>query len=126
RWSPYRYERNGGYLKRRHACSKDDQRPQEERKGWETGRWDEQQGADRHCEQARHHRALVSDPLDNLAGRKSKDRVGEEEHKLDQRDPGVVQVEYGFEVRYEDVIQRGEKSPHEEQRGDHRKRTFVA
>ena len=110
----------GGDLERGDAGGEDDEGAEEERKGGDGGGRDEEQGAHGHDKESRDHGALVADPFDDLAGGLGEDEVGGEEGELDHHGLGEAELEDGFEMGDEDVVEAGEETPHEEEHGGDR------
>jgi hypothetical protein len=81
-------------------------------------RRDKQQRPYSHRNKPDHHRFFVADPVDQFSRGQRKYEIRGKERKLDQHHFRVVQIENGLQMRDQNVVQRGEESPHEEQRGD--------
>jgi hypothetical protein len=78
----------------------------------------EQRAADRRDDKANHRAVLVSEPLDQHAGRQRDDEVRAEETELHQHRLHVCQRVDRLQMRDQHVVERGDQAHHEEQRGD--------
>ena len=85
-----------------------------------------QKSAQPHGEQTHHHRPLVANPVDDLGRGNGEKEISSKERKLNQHDLRIAQVKNRFQVRNQNVIQAGKKSPHEEKRGHRSQRSAVA
>ncbi len=77
-------------------------------------------------EQARNHRLLVPNPVNNLGGREGKNEIRSKKRKLNELGLLVIQVKNRFQMGHQNVIQAGKKSPHKKQRGHRSQRSAVA
>jgi len=74
-----------------------------------------QQAADAGNAQPGHDAALVTQRMHQATGRQRDDKVGGKETELDQGGLHVTQRKHAFQVRNQDVVQRGNQAPHEKQ-----------
>ncbi|MNE51769.1 hypothetical protein D3C80_1464140 [compost metagenome] len=116
----------GRHLQQGHARGEDEQRGEEERIGLRAGRRIEQQAAEAGGGQADDDPALVAEAFDQAPGGEGHDEVGGEEAELDQRGLHIGEGEHRLQVRDEDVVQRSDQAPHEEQQGQYREGAGVA
>ena len=107
-------------LKNRDSGCEHDQRRQEKRKRGNSRRRIECETSRNHRQQSRDDRSFVSQPVNNLGRRNRKDKISREESRLNQHAGGKLQVEDMLSIGNEHVVQRGERTPHEEQRGNDR------
>ena len=72
------------------------------------------------------HGPLVADGLDQLGGRRGKDKIGQEECRLGQHGPRIGQVEDRPQMGHQRHVQIGDESEDEKQDGDRDERANVA
>ena len=115
----------GRHLQQRDARGQHEQRAQEQRIGVQALGRTEHQAAHRGDAQPGDDAALVAQALQQPARRHRDQEIGREEAELDQHRLHIAQREHRLQVRDEDVVQRGDQTPHEEQRGQDRQRSGV-
>lgn len=76
-----------------------------------------QQASDRRQQKAADNAVFVADFADKSPHRDGHHRIGGKETELDQHRLNVRQVENFFQMRDKDVVHAGNKTHHEEQRG---------
>ena len=108
-----------GDLEQRDAGGEHEEGAEEERVGTGArGRIEQQAACARH-EQPEHDARLVSHALDQHARGQGHHEIGAEEAELDQHHLHVGQLERCPQVRDEDVVERRDQPPDEEQRRQH-------
>ena len=114
-----------GDLEQGDAGGEHEQRAEEQRVRTRARGRIEQRATDARDEQAEHDARLVSGALDQHARGHGHHEVGAEKAELDQHRLNVTQLERRPQVRDQDVVERGDQPPHEEQRRQHDQRTGV-
>ncbi|MND40510.1 hypothetical protein D3C80_312500 [compost metagenome] len=105
-----------GDLKDCYAGCENEERTEEQAVDAVGGCRDEEGAADRGDQQANDDTPFIGDALNQRTRWQRYDEIGTEEAKLNEHRLRVVQREDVLQMRNENVVQAGDKAPHEEQR----------
>ncbi len=118
RGAQQRNQRIGHDLHHRHPAGQDEQRKQEQIERRIVRSRNEQQTPRHHRQQPERRPAHIADALDQRGPRDRDNRISAEKRGLHQHRLAVIEREQLFQLRDNDIVERGDPAEDEEQRHD--------